>query len=240
MNIKSTQILLVTRSFAGTILVLVLFVLMIDGCQRTPEQSTIPILEESPAPHVEAVPPTPIAQAELTKTFHSCPETPTPEPAHLDVLEKPPEPTTPIPSSVPQATIPITPASTTTHPPAVSVEVVEVVEAVTAHHVDRQQRMPTDVSQRFGPSAEHVWAFVKIKNRTEPTHITMVWKHNGRVYSRKTLRVGTSPRWRTWSRINLRGRGPGQWVVEVRSADDQLLKRLPFTVQASSLPVAGG
>jgi hypothetical protein len=237
MIINSTHILILTRSFAGTILVLALIVLMMDGCHRTPEQSTVPLIEESPAPIVNPATPPPVAHAELPKTSRDCPVTPSTKPATRTLIEQPPEPTTPIPSSVPQATIPVTPASTTTHTPTVSVE---VVEAVTAHHVDRQQRMPTDVSQRFGPAAEHVWAFVKIRNRMEPTHITMVWKHKGRVYSRKTLRVGTSPRWRTWSRFNLRGRGPGQWVVEVRSADDQLLKRLPFTVQASSLPVAGG
>jgi len=178
-----------------------------------------------------------VVQSVVPMTHHNCPEESALKPLEYEVSEEPSEPMPVIPSSVPQATVPAEPMATALPSPAGSVE---IVEAVTAHHVDRQQRMPTDVSERFGPADEHVWAFVKVRNRTEPTHITMIWKHQGRVFSRKTLRVGTSPRWRTWSRISLRGRGPGQWMVEVRSADDQLLKQLPFVIQASSLPVAEG
>ena len=58
----------------------------------------------------------------------------------------------------------------------------------------------------------------------------MVWKRNGKVRSTAKLKVGKSPGWRTWSRVNLHRWDAGQWSVEVSDKAGNLLQRTNFNV----------
>lgn len=142
------------------------------------------------------------------------------------VVERAPEPepvvevTAPAPVVAPVAPQPadvVTPASELT-----------VVEAALATGVESRQ--PVGVSASFDTATEKVWAWVKVENRQAPTTVTMVWKQGDRVRSTVELHVGTSPRWRTWSRRRVGARDVGPWTVEVRDAEDRLLETLRFEV----------
>jgi hypothetical protein len=61
----------------------------------------------------------------------------------------------------------------------------------------------------------------------------MVWKHEGVEKGVVELNVGKSPRWRTWSRRQMRTRDTGRWSVEVRSADGSILDTVDFEVDGN-------
>jgi hypothetical protein len=46
--------------------------------------------------------------------------------------------------------------------------------------------------------ASRVTYWVSVKNPSDPTTITLVWKLDGHESGRQTLDVGTSPAWKTW------------------------------------------
>ncbi len=124
-----------------------------------------------------------------------------------------------------------------------------VIAEPTRHEVDRDadlavlesalstgvsDRVPTGVASSFGTDTDRVWAWVKVRNRQAPTTITMIWRKGETVRSRVTLDVGTSGRWRTWSRRRVGTRDIGAWSVEILDADGTLLDTLSFEVTHSA------
>jgi len=47
--------------------------------------------------------------------------------------------------------------------------------------------------------------WVEVKNTKAPTHVTLVWKLDGKEVTRQSLDVGISPAWKTWGSAPLRG-----------------------------------
>ena len=95
-----------------------------------------------------------------------------------------------------------------------------------------EKRVPVDAAERF-TVGQKVWAWVSVKNLGEASNLTMLWKHDGKVKSRVTLEVGTSKRWRTWSRRTMRAKDTGAWTVEVLDASGQLIETIPFEMTAN-------
>lgn len=91
-----------------------------------------------------------------------------------------------------------------------------------------ENRKPVGVSERFPASVDKLWAYVKVRNNDEPSHITMVWKHNDRVRSRVKLNVGTSASWRTWSTKRISPKDKGRWSVDVVDAEGSVLETINF------------
>ena len=245
MNTPNLNILTLTRSMASTVLLMAVIVFILDGCNRAPAPSEEPVdFPVTPGQKTVVVPVEP-AESIVTPTALEAPV------VSDDVTVESIQPNHNVPISstrllptldvVSQLT-PAEPATIATSTPRVDrvAEIVkpivelDVIEAVTATHVDRGARTPNNITAQFTAESDHAWAFVKVRNKTAPTHITMVWKNGNRIVSRKQLTVGVSPRWRTWSRLSLRGKPAGQWSVEVRSADDRLLQRLPFEVSTTT------
>lgn len=95
------------------------------------------------------------------------------------------------------------------------------------------EREATGISARFDTGTDRVWAWVKVRNRQAPTTITMVWRHGDSVRSRVSLDVGTSSRWRTWSRRRVGNRDIGSWSVEVLDAEGHPLDLMTFEITGS-------
>lgn len=96
-----------------------------------------------------------------------------------------------------------------------------------------KDRTPTGIGDRFTTETERIWAFIKVRNRLNPTHVTMVWKKNGKKIWSYELRVGKSSGWRTWSRKRVSQRDVGAWSVEVLDVEGKLLVTLPFTITSA-------
>jgi hypothetical protein len=106
---------------------------------------------------------------------------------------------------------------------------VRIVDSAIASGVEK--RVPTGLADVFGTDAGTVWAWVAVENLGEPTKITMVWRRDDKVRSTLELSVGTSPRWRTWSRNHIRKFDAGEWTVDLYDTDGNLLDTLEFTVR---------
>lgn len=86
-------------------------------------------------------------------------------------------------------------------------------------------------AERFSARGQRLWGHVTVANAGPPTHVTMVWKHEGKVRWRIDLRVGESARWRTWSRYTMKPlRDVGHWEVEVLDAAGRSLGLTQFVI----------
>jgi hypothetical protein len=102
-----------------------------------------------------------------------------------------------------------------------------VVQSALAHGVSK--RRPVRPATEFAVG-DVAWAWVSIKNTGDAQPATMVWSRDGQVRSRLTLDIGTSPRWRTWSRRTMRPSDVGAWHVEVQDGQGQVIHTLRFDV----------
>ena len=103
-----------------------------------------------------------------------------------------------------------------------------VVGSAMALGVDK--RVPLGVSNSFSTDAGKVWAFIKVKNKTAPTKLRMVWKRDGKERMAIDLRVGKSSGWRTWSYKRMGKRDAGQWTVDVLSPEGETLHTMAFEI----------
>ena len=110
----------------------------------------------------------------------------------------------------------------------------KVVEATTAHGVAR--RKPLRPGQAF-EVGDVAWAWIAVQNTGDKAPIRMVWRRDGVVRSRMALDVGTSHRWRTWSRKTLRSGDVGTWTVDVLGPEDTTLHTLTFEVAPAPVEV---
>jgi hypothetical protein len=106
-----------------------------------------------------------------------------------------------------------------------------VIASAVATGLDK--RTPVGISDQFTTDTDKIWAFIKVKNRDEPTMVTMIWKKAGKKVWSYDLRVGKSYGWRTWSRKSVTERDLGKWSVEVLDADGQLLHTMHFSIVAA-------
>lgn len=106
---------------------------------------------------------------------------------------------------------------------------VRLVDTAVATGVER--RVPTGLGEVFSTDVGSVWAWVSVENLGAPTTLTMVWRRDDKVRSSLELPVGTSPRWRTWSRNRIRKFDAGEWTVDLYDADGNLLDTLEFTIR---------
>ncbi len=116
------------------------------------------------------------------------------------------------------------------HPaPAAKQTRVRIVDSAIATSVE--QRVPTGLGEVFGTEVGTVWAWIAVENLGEPTNVTMVWRRDDKVRSSLELSVGTSRRWRTWSRNRIRKFDAGEWTVDMYDAEGNLLDTLEFTIR---------
>ena len=144
------------------------------------------------------------------------------------------EPAPPVSSPLPLVAEPAREAEPLTEPApraAVNDARLSVVESALARGVSK--RSPVGRTHHF-EVGEVAWAWVAVANPEEARAVSMRWFRDDALRSRLELKVGKSPRWRTWSRRTLRAGDVGSWRVEVRSDSGELLQTMRFKVTASS------
>ena len=94
------------------------------------------------------------------------------------------------------------------------------------------RRTPRKHGRTFYLSEKRVRVFLNVRNFEGNQKIKVLWKYKGTVYYKKWLRVQNSPRWRTWSTLELKDhrRKLGWWNVEIHSRR-KLLGRIHFQLK---------
>jgi hypothetical protein len=82
----------------------------------------------------------------------------------------------------------------------------------------------------FTATGAPVWVHVAVNNPGEESTVTMVWSLEDEVVWQMDLKVGTSPRWRTWTRMRMPLSRTGQWRVEVQDPAGNVLGDVQFDV----------
>jgi hypothetical protein len=107
-----------------------------------------------------------------------------------------------------------------------------VLELHTARAVDRNEREPQDLTNRFSAADEGLWAFAVLANTSpERRKVSFVWRHEGQQMGTSELSVGANAaRWRTWSRRRLGPDSVGRWTVELVDESGLTLASRSFEV----------
>ena len=94
-----------------------------------------------------------------------------------------------------------------------------------------RRRRPYGVAKEFSvDTKDPITGFVTVRNFERPQRIKFKWVHQGKVRQINTLKVGISPRWRTWKQLlgKHRRKRSGEWFLEVYSDRKRLLGRTRF------------
>lgn len=110
---------------------------------------------------------------------------------------------------------------------------IRVRRLVVAEGVERGTREPVRPAATFkASSVDKLYAFVEVENPEKgesEVFVTFEPQDNTASQGQVSLRVGASPRWRTWAYT--RGvKKAGSWAAVVRSKDGTVLARTPFEV----------
>ncbi len=92
-------------------------------------------------------------------------------------------------------------------------------------------RMPSGTSMTFPASVERLYAWTRIQGAVGGTTIHHVWIQGDVERADIELRIGGSP-WRTWSNKAIMPEWTGNWRVEVRDSNGNVLETIRFTVGA--------
>ncbi len=103
------------------------------------------------------------------------------------------------------------------------------VEAEIARQI--VDRMPQDSGTSFPVDVGEVFCWSRVTGAAGTT-IQHVWIHGEMEFS-VSQEIGGSP-WRTWTSKTIPPEWAGEWRVEIRDGDGNLLDTMPFTV--GSLP----
>jgi len=104
---------------------------------------------------------------------------------------------------------------------------------VVADDIERSKREPIGQKAAFkAKDSDKIYAFVELDNPTKSeseVFVTFEPQGDGASQGQVSLRVGASPRWRTWA-YTRGAKKAGNWAAVVRSADGTVLARTPFEV----------
>lgn len=93
-----------------------------------------------------------------------------------------------------------------------------------------ENREPVGVAEEFPASTEKIYCFLEATNIAKDSEISLVWFHGQKEMLKVSLPLKMGPKWRTYAYKNLRGL-TGDWKVEVKDADGELLKDIKFKVK---------
>jgi hypothetical protein len=103
-----------------------------------------------------------------------------------------------------------------------------IVRAVVGTGVKNNE--PVGVAEIFSGSAVKVYCFLQVSDIVKNTEVSLVWFHGQDEMLKTILPLKTGKRWRTYANKNLRGL-KGDWKVEIKDADGNLLKEVKFKVE---------
>ncbi len=110
---------------------------------------------------------------------------------------------------------------------AVFAQRLEIAEAVIA--TDIIDRVPADAVESYSVAVEQLHCFTRVLGATEETALVHVWFHGDAEVARMTLPVRSS-NWRTWSTKTIGAEDRGDWRVEIRNEQGEVLKQLAFSL----------
>ncbi len=93
-----------------------------------------------------------------------------------------------------------------------------------------ENREPVGVAEKFPSSVEKVYCFLEANNIPQDSEISLAWIHSGNEMLKFNLPLKMGAKWRTWAFKNIRGL-KGEWRVEIKNADGNLLKDVKFKVE---------
>jgi hypothetical protein len=91
-------------------------------------------------------------------------------------------------------------------------------------------REPVGVAEVFPASTEKVYCFLEATGIAKDTEVSFVWFYGEKEMLKISLPVKMGSRWRTNASKNLGGL-KGEWKVEIRDPDGNLLKDTKFKVE---------
>ena len=106
----------------------------------------------------------------------------------------------------------------------------EVSQLSFARAVDKRE--PRELSDSFQADGQRVFAHLRLNSELSEGNVQIVFKRFDREYYRAKLRVGKSPRWRTWASISATPKNAGSWTVDVEDESGKLLASRKFAVNA--------
>jgi hypothetical protein len=93
-----------------------------------------------------------------------------------------------------------------------------------------ENREPVGVAETFPASTEKVYCFLEATNIAQDTEVFFVWFQGEKEIWKIGLPLKMGPKWRTNASKNLGGL-PGDWKVEIKDADGNLLQDVKFKVE---------
>jgi hypothetical protein len=93
-----------------------------------------------------------------------------------------------------------------------------------------ENREPLGVAETFPAATEKVCCFLEATHISSDTEVSLIWFHGEKEMGKFSLPLKTGPRWRTYAFKNLGGL-KGDWKVEIRDVNGNLLKENKFKVE---------
>lgn len=93
-----------------------------------------------------------------------------------------------------------------------------------------EDKTPTDVRLAYDTVPELFYCYTVFENPGAEATVTHVWRRGTRLVSRVELEVGSSPKWKTWSKQRTQSHWTGTWSCEVLGPDGQQLGLTVFRV----------
>lgn len=121
------------------------------------------------------------------------------------------------------------PGGTTSTTKSTTAKKLSVKRLTLAHGIENHE--PQEATTNFRASNDRVYAFVELENpgRGEDAISVVFQPPSGPALAEIVLRVGESPRFRTWA-FTRRAHDAGEWGVVIRDAGGRVLARQTFTV----------
>ncbi len=89
---------------------------------------------------------------------------------------------------------------------------------------------PVGVAETFPGTTEKVYCFLEAADIAKDTEVSFIWFNGQDEKLKTTLPLKEGKRWRTYADKNLRDL-KGDWKVEIKDADGNLLKEVKFKVE---------
>jgi hypothetical protein len=95
------------------------------------------------------------------------------------------------------------------------------------------RRRPRRHDRTFALDEKYVRVFLTIRNFQGKQKVKILWKYQGEIQQIKYLTVGNSPRWRTWSTLDITNHKLklGLWTIEVISRRKRILAKTYFDLE---------
>lgn len=93
-----------------------------------------------------------------------------------------------------------------------------------------ENREPVGVAETFPASTEKVYCFLEATNVAKDTEVSFFWFHGEKEMWKISLPLKMGPKWRTNALKSLGGL-KGDWKVEIKDADGNLVQDVKFKVE---------